>query len=183
MTPGIVPDICLDHGMTFSYYYSDPDGNHVELQCDVFGDWAKSSDWMRNSVEFQEDPLGKFVDPEKVAADRASGVSFEEIHAKAMAGGYAPETSDDPGRLKMPGAPSRKLCRAGSRQTAARHGSVEGEQVVDRQRGRRIRARRGPAARAGPAPKVLGDRAELRRPHRRERHAGAASSRSSSTSR
>ena len=90
---GIVPDICLDHGMTFSYYYSDPDGNHVELQCDVFGDWAKSSDWMRNSVQFQEDPLGKFVDPKSVAADRAAGVSFEDIHEKAMAGEYAPEVA------------------------------------------------------------------------------------------
>lgn len=90
---GLKPAFCIDHGMTFSYYYSDPDGNHVELQCDVFGDWAKSSDWMRNSIEFQEDPLGKFVDPEKVAADRASGVNFEEIHAKAIEGGYAPETA------------------------------------------------------------------------------------------
>ena len=90
---GIVPDICLDHGLTFSYYYSDPDGNHVELQCDVFGDWAKSTEWMRNAVQFQDDPLGKFVDPEKVAADRAEGVSFDEIHAKAMEGGYAPETA------------------------------------------------------------------------------------------
>ncbi len=26
--------------MTFSYYYKDPDGNHVELQVDNFGDWA-----------------------------------------------------------------------------------------------------------------------------------------------
>ena len=40
---GIVPEFCLDHGMTFSYYYRDPDGNHVELQIDNFGDWAKSS--------------------------------------------------------------------------------------------------------------------------------------------
>jgi catechol 2,3-dioxygenase len=90
---GITPDICLDHGMTFSYYYSDPDGNHVELQCDVFGDWTKSREWMRSSLQFKEDPLGKFVDPERVAADRARGVSFEEIHAKAMEGGYAPETA------------------------------------------------------------------------------------------
>lgn len=89
---GITPAICLDHGMTFSYYYVDPDGNNVELQCDAFGDWAKSSEWMRNSVEFQEDPLGKFVDPEKVAADRGRGTSFEAIHEKAMDGGYAPET-------------------------------------------------------------------------------------------
>jgi catechol-2,3-dioxygenase len=89
---GIAPDICLDHGMTLSYYYSDPDGNHVELQCDVFGDWARSSEWMRSSIQFQEDPLGKFVDPERIAADRAIGVEFAEIHEKAMAGGYAPET-------------------------------------------------------------------------------------------
>src|SRR3981189_2753243 len=39
---GIAPDVCLDHGMTLSYYYKDPDGNRVELQCDVFGDWATS---------------------------------------------------------------------------------------------------------------------------------------------
>ena len=32
-----------------------------------------------------------FVDPERVAADHADGLSFQEIHAKAMAGGYAPE--------------------------------------------------------------------------------------------
>jgi catechol-2,3-dioxygenase len=89
---GIVPAVCLDHGMTFSYYYADPDGNNVELQCDVFGDWSKSAEWMRSSLEFSQDPLGKFVDPEKVAEDRAAGVEFGEIHEKAMAGGYAPET-------------------------------------------------------------------------------------------
>jgi catechol-2,3-dioxygenase len=90
---GIVPDICLDHGMTFSYYYADPDGNRVELQVDNFGDWSKSSEWMRSSPDFKEDPLGKFVDPDRVAADRAEGVSFGEIHAKAMDGGYAPEAA------------------------------------------------------------------------------------------
>jgi catechol 2,3-dioxygenase len=89
---GIEPAICLDHGMTFSYYYADPDGNNVELQCDVFGDWSRSREWMRNSVEFSQDPLGKFVDPDRVAADRAAGVAFDAIHEKAMAGGYAPDT-------------------------------------------------------------------------------------------
>ncbi len=88
---GIVPAVCLDHGMTFSYYYADPDGNNVELQCDVFGDWAKSREWMRNSLEFSQDPLGKFVDPARVAADRAAGAGFAQIHERAMAGGYAPE--------------------------------------------------------------------------------------------
>jgi catechol 2,3-dioxygenase len=88
---GIEPDFCLDHGMTFSYYYADPDGNHVELQIDNFGDWKKSAEWMRTSEEFAANPIGQFVDPEKVASDHADGVEFDQIHAKAMARGYAPE--------------------------------------------------------------------------------------------
>ena len=88
---GITPALCLDHGMTLSYYYADPDGNNVELQVDCFGDWKKSAEWMRTSEEFKANPIGQFVDPAQVAADHADGMSFEEIHAKAMAGGYAPE--------------------------------------------------------------------------------------------
>jgi catechol 2,3-dioxygenase len=88
---GIVPEFCLDHGMTFSYYYRDPDGNHVELQVDTFGDWSRSSAWMRDSLGFQGDPLGKFVDPDRVASAFGEGASFDEIHAKAMAGDLAPE--------------------------------------------------------------------------------------------
>ena len=87
----VTPALCLDHGMTLSYYYADPDGNHVELQVDCFGDWARSKDWMRNSEEFKANPIGVFVDPDRIAADSAEGLSFAEIHAKAMAGGYAPE--------------------------------------------------------------------------------------------
>jgi len=90
---GIVPEFCLDHGMTFSYYYKDPDGNRAELQVDNFGDWSKSSAWMRDSLEFQEDPLGKFVDPDRVAAAFAAGMSFEEIHTRAMAGEMAPDSA------------------------------------------------------------------------------------------
>ena len=89
---GITPDFCLDHGMTFSYYYRDPDGNHVELQVDNFGDWATSSAFMRGAPEFQADPIGTFVDPDLVAAASAAGASFEQIHARAMAGEFAPET-------------------------------------------------------------------------------------------
>jgi catechol 2,3-dioxygenase len=88
---GVTPALCLDHGMTLSYYYADPDGNHVELQVDCFGDWQKSTEWMRNSDEFKANPIGVFVDPGRIAADAASGLSFADIHAKAMAGGYAPE--------------------------------------------------------------------------------------------
>jgi catechol-2,3-dioxygenase len=88
---GITPEFCLDHGMTFSYYYSDPDGNFVELQVDTFGDWAKSSEWMRSSPAFKDDPLGKFVDPARAAEIFAAGMTFEQIHARAMLGELAPD--------------------------------------------------------------------------------------------
>ncbi len=88
---GIVPDFCLDHGMTFSYYYRDPDGNHVELQVDTFGDWARSTEYVRESPEFHENPIGQFVDPARVAEACAGGTSFREVHARAMAGEFAPD--------------------------------------------------------------------------------------------
>jgi catechol-2,3-dioxygenase len=87
---GITPAICLDHGMTFSYYYADPDGNNIELQIDCFGDWARSKEWMGTSQEFQANPIGQFVDPEQVLEDHVAGISFADIHANAMSGGYAP---------------------------------------------------------------------------------------------
>ena len=33
---GIEPDACVNHGVTTSLYYADPDGNQVELQVDNF---------------------------------------------------------------------------------------------------------------------------------------------------
>lgn len=90
---GITPAICLDHGMTFSYYYADPDGNNVELQVDVFGDWGASSAYVRESDVFHANPIGRFVDPERVYADHAAGVPSAEIHERAMNGDYAPETA------------------------------------------------------------------------------------------
>ena len=89
---GIEPAFCLDHGMTFSYYYRDPDGNHVELQVDNFGDWTASSAYMRESATFHENPIGAFVDPDRVADAAGSGATFQEIHARAMAGELAPDT-------------------------------------------------------------------------------------------
>jgi catechol 2,3-dioxygenase len=79
---GIHPRMCLDHGMSFSYYYSDPDGHYVELQSDNFGDWDESSEWMRTSEAFKANPIGAFVDPEKVAAACAEGASFADIRER-----------------------------------------------------------------------------------------------------
>jgi len=88
---GIEPAMCLDHGMTLSYYYADPDENFVELQCDNFGDWAKSSEYMRTSEAFHANPIGVFVEPARVAEAAAAGATHAEIHDRAMAGEFAPE--------------------------------------------------------------------------------------------
>jgi catechol-2,3-dioxygenase len=88
---GIEPDICIDHGMTLSYYYKDPDGNRVELQIDNFGDWTASKEWMRTSPDFVANPIGAFVDPAKIAEEAAAGEPFDAIHRRAMAGELSPE--------------------------------------------------------------------------------------------
>ena len=87
---GYTPHVAVHHGMTLSFYYVDPDGNSVELQADVFGDWKKSKNWMRTSAEFRADPIGKFVLPAKMIAARSAGVKQKELLRRAYAGEYAP---------------------------------------------------------------------------------------------
>lgn len=92
---GILPFLQLDHGMTMSIYYQDPDGNGVEIQVDTFGDWAASKSWMYHSVEFANDQLGEHFDAAEMVKDRAKGLGFAEIHAKARAGDYRPDVIPD----------------------------------------------------------------------------------------
>ena len=87
---GILPAFCLDHGLTVSIYYRDPEGNFVELQSDCFGDWKLSSEFMSHSKEFAANPIGAFFDPEKVHAAHTSGVGFEVLHKEMLAEQYLP---------------------------------------------------------------------------------------------
>ncbi len=87
---GIVPHMSLDHGMTMSFYYVDPDGNSVELQYDNFGDWRASTEWMRTSPAFAQNPIGMMVDPAKMVQARAEGASPEDLHRRAYAGEFPP---------------------------------------------------------------------------------------------
>lgn len=93
---GMIPHMALDHGMTLSFYYVDPDGNSVELQVDNFGDWAQSTEWMRTSPDFAADPIGQFVDPDQIVAARKAGASHAEIHRRAYAGEFPPSGPVDP---------------------------------------------------------------------------------------
>ena len=92
---GIEPHMALDHGMTMSFYYVDPDGNSVELQYDNFGDWRQSTEWMRTSEAFARNPIGMFVNPAKMVEARAAGASPDELHRRAYAGEFAPTAPVD----------------------------------------------------------------------------------------
>ena len=67
------PLMVLDHGMTLSFYFLDPDGNRVELQADNFGDRKRSTEWMRTAPEFAANPIGVPVDPDAIVTARRAG--------------------------------------------------------------------------------------------------------------
>lgn len=92
---GATLHMALDHGMTLSYYFVDPDGNSLELQADWFGDWDKSKAFMAEDPAFEADPIGTFVDPDKIAAAFADGASVEELHKRGYAGEFAPDGKPD----------------------------------------------------------------------------------------
>jgi catechol 2,3-dioxygenase-like lactoylglutathione lyase family enzyme len=94
---GIDPAFCFDHGMTISLYYRDPEGNFVELQSDVFGDWTKSADFMRTSPDFAANPIGTFFDPARVYAALKSGADFKTLQKSMRAGDYQPDKIPDIG--------------------------------------------------------------------------------------
>ncbi len=92
---GIEPHACLDHGMTTSYYYADPDGNSVELQSDNFGSWQESGEFMRNTAAFAANPIGMPIDPAQMAQAYRAGASFAELHTRAYAGEFQPSSPLD----------------------------------------------------------------------------------------
>ena len=100
LADAIRPHMVLDHGMTLSFYFVDPDGNSVELQADNFGDWRRSTEWMRTAPEFAANPIGVPVDPDAIVAAWREGTSGDDLHRRAYAGEFAP---DGPLDLRLPG--------------------------------------------------------------------------------
>jgi catechol-2,3-dioxygenase len=75
---GIVPTRATNHGSSTSMYYSDPDGNQVELKIDNFDSIEAQHAWMRTQ-EFASNPIGTHFDPEDLVARFRAGVSVEEL--------------------------------------------------------------------------------------------------------
>lgn len=70
----------INHGITTSMYYRDPDGNTVELQVDNFATAAEADAYMAEN--FAENPIGIIFDPEELAARHDAGVPLEELRKR-----------------------------------------------------------------------------------------------------
>ena len=73
----IEPYWCINHGMTTSMYYKDPDGNKIEFQVDHFAAAADGTGWMRKN--FAANPIGVVFDPEALLARYRAGEPTETL--------------------------------------------------------------------------------------------------------
>jgi catechol 2,3-dioxygenase len=86
---GIEPVLTLDDGRSTAFYYDDPDHNRVELTVGNLVCAKYSSEFAHFSLEPGKKRLGAHVDPEKMIAARAAGMSVGELHRRACAGELA----------------------------------------------------------------------------------------------
>lgn len=76
---GIEPVAPINHGMTLSLYYADPDGNQVELQVDSMT--PDQAERFMASEAFAANPIGVGFDPDDLVARRRAGESVESLLA------------------------------------------------------------------------------------------------------
>jgi catechol-2,3-dioxygenase len=76
---GIRPHRCVNHGVTTSMYYHDPDHNQVELLVDNFATAAEGQAYMRRRSATDKNPVGVVYDPEELAAQVRVGLRVEEL--------------------------------------------------------------------------------------------------------
>ncbi len=87
---GIEPWNPVQHGVTTSLYYEDPDGNHVELQVDNFATADEATAYMEGE-EYDNDPIGVGYRPELMVEALRSGTPAAELQTRAWALRTSPE--------------------------------------------------------------------------------------------
>ena len=68
----------INHGLTTSLYYADPDGNRVEFQVENFGTAKEFQGYMRSEA-FAKNPIGVEFDPETLLSRYESGEAMESL--------------------------------------------------------------------------------------------------------
>jgi hypothetical protein len=75
---GILPHWPINHGVTTSMYYRDPDNNRVELQIDNFAT-AEGCQAYFQSQAFADNPVGVTYDPEELCARYEAGEPIADL--------------------------------------------------------------------------------------------------------
>ena len=81
---GVSPYWTINHGMTLSAYYRDPDGNQVETQFDAMS--MEEADQFMAGPLFAANPIGINVDFEVLIKRYREGASVASITDYATAG-------------------------------------------------------------------------------------------------
>lgn len=82
---GILPHWPVNHGISTSMYYFDPDGNEFELQVDNFATSAEARDFMA-SEEYARNPIGVDIDVDEWLRRVRSGEDEAEIKKRPVIG-------------------------------------------------------------------------------------------------
>ena len=77
---GIEPYWCVNHGMSASLYYADPDGNQIEFSVDCFASKAECTDYFEGDA-IGANPVGIEYDPADWLARIRAGASEAELLA------------------------------------------------------------------------------------------------------
>jgi len=93
---GITPAVPINHGLTLSMYYRDPDGNKVELQIDNFETMEQMKGFFRSN-DFSKNPIGVSFDPDELARQYHAGVPEAKLRK------YRPENGLDPNVMRNMG--------------------------------------------------------------------------------
>jgi catechol-2,3-dioxygenase len=90
---GIEPKVPIQHGVTTSLYYQDPDGNFVELQIDNFATPDEATEYMRGP-EYSANPVGVPFVPELMRKALDEGAPVSEIITQDWAAHASPDLPD-----------------------------------------------------------------------------------------
>jgi hypothetical protein len=74
----IKPYYTIDHGMTISFYYKDPDSNQIELKVNNFKDRETAHGYFQSKA-FLENPLGVEIDPDQLVQRWRSGEPTSDL--------------------------------------------------------------------------------------------------------
>lgn len=86
---GIAPYWCVNHGMSASLYYADPDGNQIEFSVDCFASKGECRDYFQSEV-IGANPVGTEYDPAQWLARLRAGTSETELLAVDLAAPISP---------------------------------------------------------------------------------------------